>query len=187
MGPLRLHGILVDKRWGHARNFCKTALLTTMASGINILFIFFRYPKQLFWISEISIWDIQNNYFGYAKYLFRISIKKLFRISKIMFSDIWNSYFGYLKFFFWISVKNSSLLRISKIVFQTSEIFFWISRITISDFWKRRLNVNSTCHRQHTALLKPTRTHVRTSEFTRTYVSKFTYVRTSEFTGCQSK
>ena len=106
-----------------------------------------------------------------------------------MFSDIWNSYFGYLKFFFWISVKNSSLLRISKIVFQTSEIFFWISRITISDFWKRRLNVNSTCHRQHTALLKPTRTyvrtseftHVRTSEFTRTYVRMWIHIRTYEW------
>ena len=46
----------------------------------------FRYPKLLFWISEIVISDIQNNYSGYQKLcqkgvLFEIS-KKLFWISK---------------------------------------------------------------------------------------------------------
>ena len=38
-----------------------------MASGINIYSFTFRYPKKLFWISEIVILDIQNNFFGYLK------------------------------------------------------------------------------------------------------------------------
>jgi len=72
----------------------------------------FGYLKLLFWISEIVIFDIQNNYFGYQKicqkayYLrypksyfgqqFRISENKhLVWISKIVILDIRNSYFGY--------------------------------------------------------------------------------------------
>jgi len=47
---------------------------------------YFRYPKQLFWISTITISDIKN--------------KHLFRISKIVILDIRNSYFCYLEFFF---------------------------------------------------------------------------------------
>jgi len=73
----------------------------------------FGYLKLLFWISEIVIFDIQKNYFGYQKlcqkafYLryptsyfgcqkqqFRISENKhLFRISKIVILNIHNNYF----------------------------------------------------------------------------------------------
>jgi len=47
-----------------------------MASGINI-YSFFRYPKYVLWISEITILDIQNNaeqvfYFGYPKFFLDI-------------------------------------------------------------------------------------------------------------------
>ena len=53
----------------------------------------FRYQKLLFWISEIVIFDIHNNYF-------RSKIKvSVFWISKLMTSicDITNSYYGYPK------------------------------------------------------------------------------------------
>jgi len=69
----------------------------------------------LFWISEIVIFDIQNNYFGYQKLcqkgvLFEISKKVILDIKKqrsvsfldiqnndTSISDIKNSYYGYPK------------------------------------------------------------------------------------------
>ena len=83
---------------------------------------YFRYPKQLFWISTITISvvkkqtfisDIKNCYFGYPKQLFLIS-GILFYISKINVSIFW----------------------ISKIHFQISQILFYISRIIILDSLK---------------------------------------------------
>jgi len=44
-----------------------------------------------FRISEIIVFDIQNNFFGYLKYVPVLGYPKQF------FSDIWNNYFGYLK------------------------------------------------------------------------------------------
>ena len=62
-----------------------------------IIMHLFEYLKLLFWISEIVIFDIQNNYFGYQKLcqksvLFEI-LKKLFWIYEIVISDIHNNYF----------------------------------------------------------------------------------------------
>ena len=52
------------------------------------------YLKLLFWISEIVIFDIQNNYFGYQK-LCQKGV--LFEISKKVILDIKNNNFGYPK------------------------------------------------------------------------------------------
>ena len=124
--------------------------------------------KYLFWISEIVIFDIQNNYSWYQK-LCRNGV--LFQISKIVILDInykyfWhqkiNIYFGYQKLLFWISeivifdIWNSfldiwnlcdSILDIQN-TFQISRILFWISRIIVLDIWKKWINVNSACHRR---------------------------------------
>ena len=48
------------------------------------------YLKVLFWTSEIVIFDIQNNYFGYQK-LCQKGV--LFEISKKVISDIKNNNF----------------------------------------------------------------------------------------------
>jgi len=54
--------------------------------------MYFRYPKQLFWISTITISDIKkiNIYFGYQK-LCRTGV--LFQISEIVILDFKNNYF----------------------------------------------------------------------------------------------
>jgi len=54
----------------------------------------FGYLKLLFWISEIVIFDIHNNYFGYQK-LCQKGV--LFEISKKVILDIKNNNFGYRK------------------------------------------------------------------------------------------
>jgi len=79
----------------------------------------FGYLKWLFWISEIVIFDIQNNYSGYQK-LCQKGV--LFQISK-------NSYFWYPEFCFQISKMNVSVFWISKIMTHQ----FVISKIVIMD------------------------------------------------------
>ena len=54
----------------------------------------FGYLKWLFWLSEIVIFDIQNNYSGYQK-LCQKGV--LFQISKIVILDMKNNNFGYRK------------------------------------------------------------------------------------------
>ena len=54
----------------------------------------FGYLKLFFWISEIVIFDIQNNYSGYQK-LCQKGV--LFKISKKVIFDIQNNNFGYPK------------------------------------------------------------------------------------------
>ena len=54
----------------------------------------FGYLKLLFWISEIVIIDIQNNYLGYQK-LCQKGV--LFEISKKVILDVQNNNFGYPK------------------------------------------------------------------------------------------
>ena len=54
--------------------------------------IYFGYQKQLFWISEIVISDIQLQLFLISE------INVYFRIFEIVVFDIQNNFFGYLKY-----------------------------------------------------------------------------------------
>jgi len=91
-----------------------------MLRAVKILFsiskyntrLYFTYPKQLFWLSTITISDIKN------KHLFRISKiiildirKKLLLISKVIVLDIQNNYFRYQKL-----CRAGVLFKISEIV-----------------------------------------------------------------------
>jgi len=82
--------------------------------------IYFRYPKELFRISEIFI---QNNYSGYQKYQ-----KKAFylRYPKKVILDIQNNNFGYPKI---------------NIYFGYQKLLFRISEIVISDIWNSFLDI----------------------------------------------
>jgi len=94
----------------------------------------FGYLKLLFWTSELVIFDIQNNYFGYEILcqkcvLFEISKKVILDIKNINFGyPKLNIYFGYQKELFWI------FRPIITIISEVKVSVFWISKIMAHQF-----------------------------------------------------